>query len=426
MLLEFGCDNFRSFQGGATLSMLPVNAYKELPDNLAPVKPTGYSSSGVLCATAVFGANASGKSNLLKAMDFAKSYVMGGTSFAGNPFHEAFVGQSDKPSRFWLSILIDKTKYYYEFLLDSNGIVRETLKAQPKLERLVFERTRTESGRYEIKQGSKYSGITTKLKDFSDNGPVLGLLSKFGVEDCSTVFHWIQHDFRIIDHSMPVDYGTILKKLRDLGEDNFSKAVEAIQSADLGITGAQLAESDFSDEELENQKVLTDKVKAIFEALTGENVEEIAPADKKIIFQLQHRIGSQQIGFGFDNESLGTITMLNLAAEFLDAISNGRTLVVDEIERSLHPVLLNNLVSLFFDRELNDKNAQLIFTTHDLSLMNEQLLRRDQIWFVEKNQDTGSSELYPLSDFSPRKEDNILNRYLYGAYGAIPFIERVL
>lgn len=426
MLLGFGCDNFRSFQGGATLSMLPVNAYKELPDNLAPVKPTGYSSSGVLCATAVFGANASGKSNLLKAMDFAKSYVMGGTSFAGNPFHEAFVGQSDKPSRFWLSILIDKTKYYYEFLLDSNGIVRETLKAQPKLERLVFERTRTESGRYEIKQGSKYSGITTKLKDFSDNGPVLGLLSKFGVEDCSTVFHWIQYDFRIIDHSMPVDYGTVLKKLRDLGEDNFSKAVEAIQSADLGITGAQLAESDFSDEELENQKVLTDKVKAIFEALTGENVEEIAPADKKIIFQLQHRIGSQQIGFGFDNESLGTITMLNLAAEFLDAISNGRTLVVDEIERSLHPVLLNNLVSLFFDRELNDKNAQLIFTTHDLSLMNEQLLRRDQIWFVEKNQDTGSSELYPLSDFSPRKEDNILNRYLYGAYGAIPFIERVL
>lgn len=426
MLLEFGCENFRSFQNGATLSMLPVNAYKELPDNLAPVKPIGYSSSGLLCATAVFGANASGKSNLLKAMDFAKSYVMGGTPLARGLFHEAFVGQSGKPSRFWFSILIDKIKYYYGFSLDSNGIVHEVLKAQPKIERLVFERTRTENGRYEIKQGSKYSGITTKLKGFSDNGPVLGLLSKFGVEDCSTVFHWIQHDFRIIDHSTPVDYGTILKKLRDLGENNFSKAVEAIQSADLGITGAQLAESDFSDEELENQKVLTDKIKAIFEALTGENVEEIAPADKKIIFQLQHQIGSQQIGFGFDNESLGTITMLNLAAEFLDAISNGRTLVVDEIERSLHPVLLGNLVSLFFDRELNSKNAQLIFTTHDLSLMNEQLLRRDQIWFVEKNQDTGSSELYPLSDFSPRKEDNILNRYLYGAYGAIPFIEGML
>ena len=118
--------------------------------------------------------------------------------------------------------------------------------------------------------------------------------------------------------------------------------------------------------------------------------------------------------------------MLNLAVDFLDAIATGKTLVLDEAERSLHPILLRNLVSLFFDRKLNSRNAQLIFTTHDLSIMDGDFMRRDQFWFVEKGGREGASELYPLSAYSPRKDDNILNRYLYGAYGAVPFIEEVL
>ena len=117
------------------------------------------------------------------------------------------------------------------------------------------------------------------------------------------------------------------------------------------------------------------------------------------------------------------MTMLDLAIDFIGAIDSGRTLFVDEVERSLHPVLLESLVGLFSDPALNDKGAQLVFTTHDLSFLRNGRLRRDQIWFVEKDPQTGASETYPLSSFSPRKDESLVNRYLYGAYGAVPYID---
>lgn len=426
MLIEFKCSNFRSFKGDACLSMLPVNAYKEHPDNMAPVRPAGTNAAGVLSVAVIYGSNASGKTNLLRAMDFARGIVLGRVPLGNGGVREAFVNNAGEPSLFSFSILLGMTRFSYEFVIDDRGVVRETLKAQPKSERLVFERFLLDDGTYRVKQGSTYTGISSKLKGFTDNGLVIGLLSKFGVADCVTVFDWFVNGLRVYDHAQPVDYGILLEKLKDLGEDGFSKAVEAVKSADLGITGAQLAVSDLTDEERESQKVATDKVKAIFEALTGKGIDEIKPSDKKITFQFQHVIAGQRVGFGFEDESLGTVTMLNLTVDFLDAIATGKTLVIDEAERSLHPILLRNLVSLFFDRKLNSKNAQLIFTTHDLSIMDGDFMRRDQFWFVEKGGREGASELYPLSAYSPRKDDNILNRYLYGAYGAVPFIEEVL
>lgn len=214
--------------------------------------------------------------------------------------------------------------------------------------------------------------------------------------------------------------------LRGLNEENFDNAIQIIKSADLGITGSQLAVSDLTEEERAGQKVVTDKVKVIFEALVGKELEDFLSPGKKITLQFQHLIAGRKIGFGFEDESLGTVTILNLAADFLDAIVHGRVLVLDEIERSLHPVLLHSLISLFFDRNLNKSNAQLIFTTHDLSVMDSEIMRRDQIWFVDKDCEKGTSDLYSLAEYSPRKDDDILNRYLYGAYGAVPFIEEAL
>lgn len=427
MLLEFTCKNFRSFRDEISLSMFPVNAYNELLDNLAPVKPAGSSSKGVLTAAVIYGANASGKTNLLRAMDFARAAVCEGLGLfiGGDGIRQAFVGMENEESHFAFSIFVDGVRYRYEFSISPEGVTSEVLKAQPKAERLVFERFLSSDG-YVIKQGSMYSGIETKLKGFDHNGLVLGLLSKFGIKDCVTVYHWFQDGLRIANYEHGVRGDKLIEKLRNLGEDGFSKALNAVRSADLGITGAQLSEQDFSAEELEKQKVIADRVKSIFEELTGRDVGELSPSGKKISFQFQHQIGGEQIGFGLSDESLGTITMLNLAADILDAFSEGKTLVVDEIERSLHPVLLRQLISLFFDRELNSNNAQLIFTSHDLTLMESKLLRRDQFWFVEKNHDSGASELYPLSDYSPRKDEKVKNRYLYGAYGALPYIEGVL
>ena len=405
--------------------MLPVNAYKEHPENMAPVHPIGTNADGVLSAAVVYGPNASGKTNLLKAIHFARIAVIGRVNFGENDYRPSFIGD-DSPSIFTFSIMANGTRYRYEFTLSDTGVLEETLYARPKGERLVFQRILEKDGSYSVKQGSTYKGIESRIRGFTDHGLVLGLLAKFGIEDCKSVFEWFASTLSVRDVSAPPDSGELLQKLKDLGETNFAKAIDAVKAADLGIVGAQLSISDLTDEELESQKAAADKIKAVFEALVGEDLSDLEPPDHKIVFQFQHAINGTQVGLGFDSESLGTITMLNLAADFVDAIANGRVLVVDEIERSLHPVLLKNLVSLFFDRELNQKNAQLIFTTHDLSIMDTDLLRRDQIWFTQKDSTTGSSELYSLAEYSPRKDDNILSRYLHGAYGAIPFVEKVL
>lgn len=424
MLLEFCCRNFRSFKGAARLSLLPVNAYKEHPENLADAHPAGTGANGVLSAAAVYGSNASGKTNLLRAIAFARDVVLGRIK---SSTRQTFIGCEDEDIDFSFSLFVGGVRYQYDFSVGQKGVSYESLTAQPKQQRLVFERRQLADGTYSIKQGSKYRGISTKLKGYSDNGPVLGLLAKFGVEDCVTVFDWFSGSLTVLDRGKAVlDYGMLLQKLMDLGESNFSNVISAVKSADLGITGAQLTVGDLTEQEKIDQRVVTDKVKAIFEALVGEGVDKIEPSDKKITFQFQHLIDGHKVGFGFDDESLGTVMMLSLAAVFVDAIAHGKTLVIDEIERSLHPVLLKNLIALFFDRGLNKRNAQLVFTTHDLSIMGEDLLRRDQFWFVQKDPEEGCSELYPLSDYSPRKDESLLNRYLYGAYGAVPFIDGVL
>ena len=180
-----------------------------------------------------------------------------------------------------------------------------------------------------------------------------------------------------------------------------------------------------SEDEKAAQRESADKLASVLEALMGQSLGNVQAPDKKVALQFRHVIDGKGVGFGFDEESLGTRTMLDLAVDLIDAIDSGRTLFVDEVERSLHPVLLESLVSLFFDPEVNDRGAQLVFTTHDLSFLRSGLMRRDQIWFVEKDAQAGSSELYPLSSFSPRKDESVMNRYLYGAYGAVPYVDRM-
>lgn len=425
MLIEFRCENYRSFKGGAALSMLPVNAYKEHPENLMPASVAGSNADGLLCAAVLYGANASGKSNLLRAVDFARALVLGLI-----PAHPAerdnFVGNGALTS-FGFSFLAGGERYEYDFSLDDDGVVEEELRVRPKGERLVFRRARLVAGNYEVKQGSRYPGIAARLKGFSDGGLVLGMLAKYGIAPCAAAVEWFASGVAVVSREAPTDYARLLGKLAALSQEDFEKVIAAIGSADLGITDAQLAVDDAPEANAVTQREASDKLGVIYEALTGQRPKPDFPAtEKKLSLQFRHTIDGNQVGFGFDEESLGTLAMLDLACDFMDAIASGKALFVDEAERSLHPLLLKNLVALFFDRELNAKGAQLIFTTHDLSFLSNDLLRRDQIWFVQKGFADGVSELFPLSSFSPRKDENLMNRYLYGAYGAVPFIDGIM
>jgi hypothetical protein len=143
---------------------------------------------------------------------------------------------------------------------------------------------------------------------------------------------------------------------------------------------------------------------------------------KRLALALTHK-GSTQAGVALEehNESHGTLAFLGLLGPVLRAIGSGGTVCVDELDASLHPLLALKVVSLFNDPKLNPRGAQIIFTTHDTNLLDKASLRRDQIWFTEKDAE-GSTHLYPLTDFKPRKNENLEHGYLQGRYGAVPFI----
>lgn len=138
--------------------------------------------------------------------------------------------------------------------------------------------------------------------------------------------------------------------------------------------------------------------------------------------RLRHRsAGERSVDFSLDEESNGTQKLFALAGPLLDVLKNGRVLVVDELDTSLHPALMRHVLGLFHDPATNPLGAQLIFTTHDTSVLDRSLLRRDQVWFVEKDR-AQQSRLYPLADFHPRKEESFGRGYLQGRYGAVPFV----
>lgn len=127
-----------------------------------------------------------------------------------------------------------------------------------------------------------------------------------------------------------------------------------------------------------------------------------------------------------DEESLGTQMIFALIPFIADTINNKKVLIIDELDKSLHPFLVQYIVEMFNSTEFNKTGAQLIFNTHDTNLLDLNILRRDQIWFMEKNNDNGESDLYPLSDFSVRKLENVEKGYMQGRYGAVPFIKNDL
>ena len=137
-----------------------------------------------------------------------------------------------------------------------------------------------------------------------------------------------------------------------------------------------------------------------------------------------HEIGAEKEKYALNigEESLGTIRIFEYAPILFDVLKNGKVLFIDEIDRSLHPLLVKHLVKIFLNEKTNPNGAQLIANTHDTNLLDLDLLRRDEIWFAARDDKTGSTEMYPLSDFSPRKTENVEKAYLLGRYGAVPFI----
>jgi hypothetical protein len=434
VLRSFRLGNHRSFAYERELLLMPSGSDSDVP---------------VVPVTAIFGANASGKSNLLHGLGFMRDAVL--QSFSrwddeGIPRRPFRLGEGyrAKPSVFVVELVIEGVRYTYGFELDDVIVREEWLYSYPEgRQRTLFERNRSE-----ITFGSTVRGkLKTQLEALEElirpNALFLSACARLNIDVLMPVYRWFRSQLRIRPLSGVSRSRRVAEQVAQLLErdpQNRDRLVALLAAADVGISDIRVKKS--KDPFLIRQ--LDRVTNGIVEAERLANVDlgkdEQSSTRLKELYEEQEvlrvLLGKDQLelaflhgnsgeAFGIEEESAGTRSWLDLLPMALEALDSGLVLAVDEIDTSLHPLLTTRLIDLFQNRETNQHSAQLIFTTHDTSLLGtmlgDEVLGRDQVWFVEKEVG-GASALYPLTDFKPRKDQNTERRYLGGSYGAIPVL----
>lgn len=422
MLMQFGVENFLSFRDKQVFTAL-ANSKTEHEENLVPVNKSRYSKINV-----VYGANASGKTNLLKAMAFVRRFVSisnglmesEGTGVVPFAFDE---NTKNGPSRFELLFVRDGVKYAYSFACTRAEVLNERLdvyeRGQPKL---VFDRKNVNEYVFNSFENvlRPIAGMNTRNKLF------LCSAATWNVDTAKSVVNFIVDDLvPIFNYS--VDIPGIVKRLRDDGNyDDYKRfCINLLSVGDFSISDFDIRLRE-TDESRTGQAVFMHMPFAQNGNADHDVSRKIAKTDLTAFHTIEKDGDTLRYPVKFAMESRGTQALFNLAPVLYDAFKNGKTLLIDEIDRSLHPLLVHYVVSLFADPSVNTGDAQLICNTHDTNLLDLDLLRRDEIWFTERDPRTGATLLYPLTDYAPRKTENIEKGYVAGRYGAIPFIDKAM
>ena len=413
MLIEFRVKNFRSLRDEQTLSLV---ADKDKSLQESNTMPSGIKAAPTLLRSmAIFGPNAGGKSNLIKALQFMRAVVAESASVMqpGQAFHtQSFRFEATsvaQPTEFDVSFVLDGIRYQFGFALTAQRITREYLLVYKAFKpQLWFERYfDEESGKdlYDFGTGLKgpksvWEGATRP------NALFLSMAVQLNSEQLQPVFAWFVKQLAIFNEITPLGQHFSIEMLR---KPEGKRAIcDFLTSADISI----------SDIEVVTRKV---SGQAVHFDMAAEKTE-VRNEEQEVHELLFHHVTDHgEAVFSLGDESMGTRNLLFLTGPVLEILDKGMVLVVDELGSSLHQLLVRRLVELFQNSRFNKKGAQLIFTSHDTSLLDQDLFRRDQIWFVEKDRDQ-ASKLYPLSDFSPRKNEALKRGYLMGRYGALPFL----
>jgi uncharacterized protein len=414
MLVEFRVKNFRSIRSEQCLSLV-ASKDKALADtNLIG---TGIRSLPQLIRSSViYGANASGKSNLIRALAFMKEVIATsatkireGQKFNHQPF-KLDKKSGNQPTEFEITFIDRGIRYQYGFTILPDRIAEEWLivykTAKPQV---WFNRAiNAENGKDEYKFGTHLTG-ERKLweKSTRTNALFLSKAVDLNSEKLRPIYLWIVEKLKIVaSGQQPVNDFSIECAQTDEGKDEILRFLAA---ADLSI----------ADLSFEKRKVTQVGLHL------GMEKDQLPTHDYRQfeaqIPLFEHKAQDGTASFEIPEESAGTQRIFAFAGPVIDVLKRGSILVVDELDGSLHPLMVRFLISTFQSSETNKNGAQLIFTTHDTSALNVDIFRRDQIWFIEKDR-AQSSQLYPLSDFSPRKNEAIERGYLMGRYGALPFL----
>jgi AAA15 family ATPase/GTPase len=418
MLIEFRAANYRSINEAQTLSLVAGSGKERLKENTFESGLPGFAR--LLRSAVIYGANAAGKTNLLRALQYMQSLVVNsatfqeGASIVHSPFKlSKTVGE--KPSEFEAVFADEKgVRYEYGFSVDVERFHKEWLIAYPHgRPQSWFERTyHSKNKKYEWQFSTKLKGSPRVWRDATrGNALFLSTAIQLNSEQLRPVFQWFQKKLVVIlgEIGLPQLNPQLTYQLLEQS-DGKQKLLRFVQAADLGI------------DDVEMQKVpLTANVAAV-----GNLAREPQPASSVptlVRITSFHKSGDARVSIPLDlgEESKGTQILFYSAGAWMNVLKNGEVILYDELDTSLHPLMTRFLIRLFHGKATNPNNAQLIFTTHDTSLLDSDLFRRDQVWFIEKD-DKGASRVYPLTDFSPRKDEALERGYLRGRYGALPFI----
>jgi AAA15 family ATPase/GTPase len=402
MLIRFRVSNFRSLREEQQLSM--VAAFKDDRKDLVHVESLGLD---LLRVAGIYGANAAGKSNLLDALRFMQAAVIESHRAwppDGPIAREVFRLDAEsrtRPSLFEADFLLEGVHFQYGFELDDKEILREWLYAFPNKRRQVwFTRDSKRSEPFQFGKQLKGSNRTIERLTRA-NSLFLSAAAENAHEALCRIYSWFRIQIHLSSAATRETWGTPLTV--SLLETRREEILGLLRMADLGIVDVQARE------------------RAPGEPLKRLMRSEVANR----ILEFSHRAKGSQVSMSLAEQSRGTQAWFWMAGLIVETLETGYLLCLDEIDASLHPYLVLEILRNFQDPERNPKQAQLIFNTHDTTLLGHLLgepgLHRDQIWFVEKDEE-GASHVYPLSDFKPRKQENIERGYLQGRYGAVPFI----
>lgn len=436
MLLSFRVANFRSFLEEQELLLLP--AYDK--------------SRQAVPVAAIYGANASGKSNLLAAIEFMRTAVL--DSFSswrpdGGVPRDAFAfatAARDEESRFGVDLLLDGEKYVYGFALTNARVTEEWLYHHPHgRRRVLFERDLDD-----FRFGDTLRGPKTTIEEVTrPNSLFLSAAAQHGLEQVQPIYTWFSQELQMPHHAeLAKDESAHRKRTLEILKSDTSirdRFIDLLRAADFGVTNAKV---DTRVNLLPIMGIFKDMIRSArphFHSASDKEIEAAWETTRDLLekgnfpyrpgiverygeskISLVHNTPEGPVSLSIEQESRGTRSWFNLLGLIIDALDHGRMVVIDELDTSLHPLLLRELVRLFQDEESNPHGAQLIFTTHDTSLLarhkGEEGLRRDEVWFTEKTR-AGETRLYPLTDFKPRQGLNWERRYLGGSVGAVPFLD---
>ncbi len=416
MLIEFSVENYRSIKDEAKLSLVAGPAKEHRATHvLSPEMSPGVRSIPLLRSAAIYGPNAAGKSNLIRALHTMQKIVVQSGRLIDDlpitPFRFS-MENTNQPTTFELVGVVNKMRFQYGFSATSSIVTDEWLYTWPKGRiQFWFERAAdSNSGEVKCKFGEKLAGDKEVWRRATrPNALFLSTAITLNSEQLQPIFHWFSKTLYVGGiGGRGIDYSAEWCE-----SERKNEIVQFLQNADFAIDDLRITKKD----------IYLDTLPSDMSPEWKKQIKEGLLRDEIVELHMKHKTKyGQPVELSFDDESPGTQKIFEFAAPWIDTLDNGHVIVYDELHEHIHPSLLRFLVNQFHDRRRNKNGAQLVFSTHDTSILSQEIFRRDQIWFCERNSNQ-ETIIFPLTDFRPRRGfENLQRSYLGGRYGALPYL----